>query len=88
MTEGRQVQDFIKSQKKTARERFEEAGWTYKEYIEAYYHGIEYSKDDLIITFDISEKGISSSSKYDSLFIIDMETLKLIIAQCKELRWL
>lgn len=87
-TRGKEIQDFIKSQKKTARQMFEEAGYkyTYCENDENDDECIDYYDDKKYqsIVFRLRKKRYAV---YGTIGV-DMETHKLIVAQCKELGWL
>lgn len=96
-TRGKEVQDFIKANKKTASEMFEEAGYHLAFiYVNEYMQKTIYYKADeqyhTQITFYVGlDKGkVVSCEGYSVIsdLVVDMDTHKLITYQLKELGWL
>ena len=87
-TRGKEVQDFIKENKKTAREMFEDNGWEQTKY------------DNKVIMYEISIGAFRYTIEFDLVCevyiyrcgnvceIVDMTTHKLIQYQLEELGWL
>lgn len=89
MTEGRQVQDFIKSQQKTAREAFEELDY---QLVRDDKHFLKYERNwdnvKFVVVFDKYLESYTSYEKANSRFFIDAELNKVIQHQLRELGWL
>ena len=88
MTRGKEVQDFIKENKKTARERFIEAGYSFGfDYYGRIIYAISKVNNNKIVMFDLEDREYSVRFNDDATYV-DAKLHKLITYQLEELGWL